>query len=53
MLHAGLELSRHRLDDCLLDEEGERLELAAAPPDADGLRGLVRVRWPDYDGGLV
>jgi transposase len=42
MLHAGLDLSRHRLDYCLLDEEGERLELAAAPPDADGLRGLVR-----------
>ena len=42
MLHAGLDLSRHRLDYCLLDEEGERLELAAAPPDADGLHGLVR-----------
>ena len=40
MLHAGLDLSRHRLDYCLLNEEGERLELAAAPPDADGLLGL-------------
>jgi transposase len=42
MLHAGLDLSRKRLDYCLLDEGGERVEMAAAPPDADGLRGLVR-----------
>jgi transposase len=42
MLHVGLDLSRKRLDYCLLSEEGGRLELAAAPPDADGLRGLVR-----------
>lgn len=41
MLHAGLDLSRKRLDYCLLDEEGERLEVAAARPDADGLRGLA------------
>jgi transposase len=41
MLHAGLDLSRHRLDYCLLSEEGDRVEVAAAPPDADGLRGLV------------
>ena len=42
MLHAGLDLSRRRLDYCLLDEHGERVEVAAAPPDADGLAGLVR-----------
>jgi transposase len=41
MLHAGLDLSRRRLDYCLLDEWGERVEVAAAPPDADGLRGLA------------
>ena len=41
MLHAGLDLSRHRLDYCLLDGEGERVEAAAAPPDGEGLRGLV------------
>jgi hypothetical protein len=41
MLHAGLDLSRRRLDYCLLDEQGERVEIAAAPPDRDGLRGLV------------
>ena len=45
MLHAGLDLSRRRLDFCLLDERGERVEVGAAPPDADGLAGLVgRVR---------
>ena len=42
MLHAGLDLSRRRLDYCLLDEEGQRLEAGAAPPDADGLKGLAR-----------
>ncbi len=42
MLHAGLDLSRKRLDVCLLSEQGELVEEFAAPPDADGLRGLVR-----------
>jgi transposase len=37
MLHAGLDLSRKRLDYCLLDEAGERVEVGAAAPDADGL----------------
>ena len=42
MLHAGLDLSRKRLDVCQLSELGELLEEFSAPPDADGLRGLVR-----------
>jgi transposase len=42
MLHAGLDLSRRRLDYCLLDERGDAVESAAAPPDADGLRGLAK-----------
>lgn len=42
MLHAGLDLSRRRLDYCLLTESGEHLEAGAAPPDGDGLRGFVR-----------
>lgn len=41
MLHAGLDLSRKRLDVCLLDEQGARVAVTAAPPDADGLRGLA------------
>jgi transposase len=41
MLYAGLDLSRKRLDFHLLDEAGETVELGAAPPDADGLRGLA------------
>jgi len=44
MLHAGLDLSRKRLDFHLLDERGETVEVGEAPPDTDGLRGLaVRV----------
>jgi transposase len=42
MLHAGLDLSRKRLDVCLLSEHGELVEEFSAPPDADGLCGLVR-----------
>jgi transposase len=41
MLHAGLDLSRRRLDFCLLDELGERVEVGAASPDADGLDAFV------------
>jgi transposase len=41
MLHAGLDLSRRRLDVCLLSDHGELVAETAAPPDADGLRGLA------------
>ena len=41
MLHAGLDLSRRRLDVCLIDDAGEIVEHTAAPPDADGLRHLA------------
>jgi hypothetical protein len=41
MLHAGLDLSRKRLDVCLLSEHGELVDEFSAPPDADGLHGLV------------
>ena len=42
MLYAGLDLSRNRLDFCLLDDEGGRVEVGAAPPDGDALRGFAR-----------
>ena len=41
MLHAGLDLSRRRLDLCVISELGELVEEIAAPPDAGGLRYLV------------
>src|SRR5437763_6735326 len=50
MLHAGLDLSRRRLDVCLVNDAGELVEHTAAAPDADGWRHLterlrgVRVR---------
>jgi transposase len=45
MLHAGLDLSRRRLDVCLVDDAGEVVGHTAAPPDVDGLRHLaVRLR---------
>ena len=42
MLHAGLDLSRKRLDVCVLAEDGTRLATTLCPPDADGLRHLVK-----------
>jgi transposase len=42
MLHAGLDLSRHRLDVHLLDTQGSTVQVTTTPPDADGLRGLAR-----------
>jgi hypothetical protein len=41
MLHAGLDLSRRRLDVCLIGDHGDVVGRLAAPPDADGLRRLV------------
>ena len=47
MLHAGLDLSRNRLDICLLSDQGELIEEFAAPSDLDGVRALAR-RVLDY-----
>jgi transposase len=41
MLYVGLDLSRKRLDCCLLDEGGVVVDRSAVPPDGDGLRGLA------------
>jgi transposase len=53
MLHAGLDLSRRRLDVCLLAEGGERVEAWAVAPDADGLAGLARRVAERHGPGLV
>jgi hypothetical protein len=37
MLHAGLDLSRGKVDVCLLSTAGEIVDEWASPPDADGL----------------
>jgi transposase len=42
MLHAGLDLSRKKVDVCLLSEHGEHLDQLAVPPDVDSLRKLAR-----------
>jgi transposase len=42
MLHAGLDLSRRKLDVCLLSEQGEHLDQLAVPPDVESLRTLAR-----------
>jgi transposase len=42
MLHAGLDLSRKRVDVCLVSDQGELLGHFPAPADRDGLHGLAR-----------
>jgi transposase len=42
MLHAGLDLSRRRIDVCLLSGSGELVDQLAAAPDVDALRTLAR-----------
>ena len=42
MLHAGLDLSRKRLDYCLVTEEGVIVDEGAVSPDAGGLDGFAR-----------
>ena len=42
MLHAGLDISRKKLDVCLLSEQGEHLDQLAVSPDVDSLRRLAR-----------
>ena len=42
MLHAGLDLSRRKIDVCLLSESGEQVDQLVAAPDADALRTLAR-----------
>ena len=47
VLHAGLDLSRRRLDYCLLDEVGERVEVGAVSrADFDGDRVC---RFPSFN----
>src|SRR5512132_3449520 len=55
MLHAGLDLSRRKVDVCLLSGEGEIVDEWASPPDADGLRGLAAraAMWAPAVRGVI
>ena len=48
MLHVGLDLSRKRIDVCLISDQGELVDQFRAPADRDGLYGLTR-RVAVYD----
>ena len=41
MLHVGLDLSRKRVDVCLISDQGELIDRFTATPDRDGLYGLA------------
>lgn len=41
MLHVGLDLSRRRVDVCLISDQGELVDQLAAPYDRDGLCSLT------------
>jgi hypothetical protein len=43
MLHVGLDLSRRRVDVCLISDQGEIVDHFRAPADRDGLSGG---EWP-------
>ena len=55
MLHAGLDLSRRKIDVCLMSGEGEIVDEWASPPDADGLRGLAAraAMWAPAVRGVI
>jgi hypothetical protein len=42
MLHAGLDLSRRKIDVCLLSDQGDHLDQLAVAPDVYSLRTLAR-----------
>jgi len=42
VLRVGLDLSRRRIDVCVISDRGELIDRFAATPDRDGLRGLAR-----------
>jgi hypothetical protein len=42
VLHVGLDLSRKRVDVCLISGEGELVEHFRPPADREGLYGLTR-----------
>ena len=42
MLHAGLDLSRKKLDVCLISDSGEHVDQLVSPPDRDALKTLAR-----------
>jgi transposase len=48
MLHVGLDLSRKRVDVCLISDRGELIDQFRAAADRDGLFGLAR-RLAVYD----
>ena len=52
MLHVGLDLSRRKVDVCLLNGDGEQLDQLVVPPDSESLRALAR-RIDEVDGGPV
>src|SRR5215212_7804533 len=55
MLHAGLDLSRKKVDVCLLSGDGEIVDEWASPRDADGLRGLAvrAAMWAPAVRGVI
>ena len=52
MLHAGLDLSRRKIDVCLLGEQGGTSTSSPSPPDVDSLRTLATNRRGRTRAGL-
>ncbi len=52
MLHIGLDLSRKRVDVCLISDQGELVDELAAPFDEEGLRRLAERVAGKQAGGV-
>ena len=52
MLHLGLDLSRKRLDVCVLGEAGAKLAVTQTPPDLDGEGCLIIEQAYNFPVGL-
>ena len=52
MLHVGLDLSRKRVDVCLISDQGELVDELAAPFDEDGLCRLAERVAAKHAGGV-
>jgi len=54
-LHAGLDLSRRKVDVCLVSGAGEIIDEWASPPDANGLRGVAAraAMWAPAVRGVI
>ena len=53
MLHAGLDLTRRKIDVCLLSEQGEHVDQLAVQPDVESLRNSPTIVTSGNSSGVA